>query len=153
LRERKDLRIIHLKRRNLLATLVSWKLAHQTQRWQRRDHGRLAHDDSVYRDITIKLTYEECREEFAQTERWQQFYDAAFGQHRFLEMHYEDLVADRRREMRRVLEFLKLENRELQSPLRKQNPRTLEEVVENFAELRRRFANTRYADFFTETAG
>ena len=34
LEARKDLRIIHLKRRNRLATLVSWKLAQHTDRWE-----------------------------------------------------------------------------------------------------------------------
>ena len=117
LRERRDLRIIHLKRRNHLATLVSWKVAHCTQRWQRHEHGRLAHRDSLYRNITVKLTYEECREEFAKTEQWQQFYDQAFTSHPFLEMYYEDLVAYRRREMTRTLEFLDLKDRDLQSSL------------------------------------
>ena len=152
LKERKELRIIHLKRRNLLATLVSWKLAHQTHRWQRPAHGRLSHSDSIYGDITIKLSYEECREEFAQTEKWQWFYDTAFAQHPFLEMYYEDLVADRRGEMARALGLLSLESCELQSPMRKQNTRALKDIVENFVELRQHFADTPYADFFTDTA-
>ena len=127
-------------------------MAHCTQRWQRHEHGRLAHRNSLYRNITVRLTYEECREEFAKTEQWQQFYDQAFTSHPFLEMYYEDLVAYRRREMTRTLEFLDLKDRDLQSPLVKQNPRTLEEIVENFSELRRRFANTPYAEFFNSTA-
>jgi hypothetical protein len=67
-------------------------------------------------------------------------------------MYYEDLVADRRGEMTRVLEFLGLEDRDLQSRLRRQNTRALEDVVENFADLQRRFADTPYADFFLETS-
>jgi hypothetical protein len=66
-------------------------------------------------------------------------------------MYYEDLVANGRGEMARVLGFLGLENPELRSSLRKQNPRGLEDVVENFAELQQSFADTRYADFFTKT--
>ena len=65
-------------------------------------------------------------------------------------MYYEDLVADRRTEMARALELLDLEDRELQSPLLRRNTRALEDVVENFSELQRRFADTPYADFFLE---
>jgi hypothetical protein len=112
------------------------------------------HSDSIYRDITIKLTYDERQDEFAQTEQWQRYYDAAFAKHPFVEMYYEDLVADRFGEMAWVLDLLGLglESCELESPLRKQNTRALEDVLENFAELRQRFADTPYADFFTNTA-
>jgi hypothetical protein len=51
-------------------------------------------------------------------------------------------VADRRGEMARALGLLGFKDRELQSPLRKQNTRRPEDVVENFAELRQRFAQT-----------
>jgi LPS sulfotransferase NodH len=153
LEERRDLRIIHLKRRNRLATLVSWKLAGHTQRWARLDAGRLSQSgqsrDSMYGEITINLSYDECQKEFARVEKWERFYDTTFAKHPYLEMYYEDLVADRRGETARALELLGLDDCELESPLRKQNKRTLEDVVENFAELRRRFANTPYADFFT----
>jgi hypothetical protein len=53
--------------------------------------------------------------------------------------------------MARALELLDLEERELQSPLQRQNTRALENVVENFSELQRRFAGTPYADFFLES--
>jgi LPS sulfotransferase NodH len=153
---RKDLRIIHLKRRNRLATLVSWKLAQRTDRWAQLIRGGQSQSarprDSVYGDATINLSYDECQAEFAQVEQWERLYDTTFAQHPYLEMYYEDLVADRRGEMTRVLEFLGLEDRDLQSRLRRQNTRALEDVVENFAELQRRFADTPYADFFLETS-
>ena len=153
LEDRKDLRIIHQKRRNRLATLVSARLAYHTRRWtQRGASGASRSDrshDSAYGDITIKLSYEECWNEFAQMEKWEHYYDTAFAKHPYIEMYYEDLGADRNAEMKRVLELLGVESCELRSPLRKQNTRALEDVVENFAELRRRFAGTPYADFFT----
>ena len=155
LQERTDLRIIHLKRRNRLATLVSWKLARQTDLWSQlggRQSQSVRSRNSMYGEITFHLSYDECRDEFARIGKWEQFYDAAFTEHPFLEMYYEDLVADGRAETTRVLEFLGLESRELRSPLRRQNTRALEEVVENFAELQRRFADTPYADFFTGTS-
>ena len=156
LEARKDLRIIHLKRRNRLATLVSWKLAQHTDRWEAfRAGGRsrsVQSPDSMYGEITLNLSYDECRDEFARIGEWERFYDAAFAEHLFLEMYYEDLVADRRTEMARALELLDLEDRELQSPLLRQNTRALEDVVENFSELQRRFADTPYADFFFERA-
>jgi len=152
LEQRKDLRIIHLKRRNLLATLASWKLAQKTRRWRQPGSGQESHRGSTDGAIRVNLSYDECRDEFAQTEEWQRYYDSAFAEHPFVEMYYEDLVADRRGEMARALGLLGLEDRDLQSPLRKQNTRRLEDVVENFAELRQRFAQTPYADFFTSTA-
>jgi LPS sulfotransferase NodH len=156
LKERRDLRIIHLKRRNRLATLVSWKLARHTRRWARLGPGQLSRSDqsrdSMYDDVMITLSPDECRNEFAQIEQWERYYDAAFANHPYVEMYYEDLVTDRRGEMTRALELLGLEDCELQSPLRRQNTRTLEDVVENFEELRRCFENTDYAYFFTKTA-
>jgi LPS sulfotransferase NodH len=152
LKERKDLRIVHLKRRNRLATLISWKLAHQTRRWKHPGHDRSSKGHSAEPKTTVNLSYDECEQEFAQTERWQQSYDAAFAGHPFVDMYYEDLVMDRRAEMARVLQLLDLEDCELQTPLRKQNTRTIEDTLENFPELRQRFADTPYADFFATTA-
>ena len=152
LEERTELPVIHLKRRNLLATLVSWKLAHQTHRWHQRGQGQRSQGDSVDGEITIDLSYDECRDEFTQTEERQRFYDTAFAKHPFVEMYYEDLVADRRGEMARVLKLLNLESYELQSPLRKQSTRTLKDILANFVELRQRFAGTPYAEFFTDPA-
>ena len=108
--------------------------------------------NSVDADITIDLSYDGCREEFTQTEERQQFYDTAFAEHPFVEMYYEDLVADRRGEMARVLKLLNLESYELQSPLGKQSTRTLKDILANFVELRQRLAGTPYADFCTDPA-
>jgi LPS sulfotransferase NodH len=151
--KRTDFRIIHLKRRNRLATLVSWKLARQTDRWTQLGSGRLSRSlrsgDSLYGELTINLSHEECQSEFDRIDTWERFYDAAFAKHRYIDMYYEDLAADRRGEMRRALELLGLEDRELHAPLSQQNTRGLEDVVENFAELRERFAHTPYGAFFT----
>lgn len=149
----KELRIVHLKRRNLLETLVSWKIAAQTHRYRQYNQDRSSGAGKAHSNITVNLSYEECRHEFEQTEQWQRYYDAAFANHPFVEMYYEDLVADKHHEMARVLDLLSLEKYELRSPLRKQNTRPLEDIVENFAELRERFADTRHAGFFTGTSG
>jgi LPS sulfotransferase NodH len=152
LQAKKELRIVHLKRRNHLATLISWKLARQTQRW--RQPGASRPPDAASKDDhpTINLSYDECQHEFEQTERWQTFYDNAFAAHPFVEIYYEDLVAHREREMARVLDLVGLESRELRSPLRKQNTHDLADIIENYGELRQRFAGTPYAAFFTNPA-
>jgi hypothetical protein len=94
LEQRRDLRINHLKRRNRLPTFVSWKLAQHTDRRAQLGRGlwspSVRSRDSTYGDITINLSSDECRDEFAQTEQWQSYYDAAFSEHPFVEMHYED---------------------------------------------------------------
>jgi hypothetical protein len=63
LEARKDLRIIHLKRRNRLATLVSWKLAQHTDSWEAFRAGRRSRSvqsrDSMYRETTSTKA---CRE-------------------------------------------------------------------------------------------
>ena len=88
LEARKDLRIIHLKRRNRLATLVSWKLAQHTDRWEAFRAGRQSRSvqlrDSMYGEITFNLSYDECRDEFARIGEWERFYDTAFADYFFL---------------------------------------------------------------------
>ncbi|MGF1477666.1 MAG: sulfotransferase [Geminicoccaceae bacterium] len=144
IKEDRSIRIIHLKRRNLLKTLVSWKMAAATGEWE----SQTGPSSGNTKPQTITLTGEECLAEFRRTERLERHFDKIFVNHPFAEVAYEDLIENKTGESARVLDFLSLQHVDLQTPLKKQNTRSLHDTISNFRQLRDTFAGSPYASFF-----
>jgi LPS sulfotransferase NodH len=140
LRSRTELKIIHLKRRDRLATLLSRKLAERSGNYV----------GGSYEEGKITLSFQECIDEFSSIERWENFYDSAFVSHDLIEMYYEDLVRNPKKEMGRVFELLDLDATELGSRMHKQNTRSSADLIQNYPELKQRFAGTPYGCLFAE---
>jgi LPS sulfotransferase NodH len=147
-RSQRDIRVIHLKRRNRLRTLISIRVAALTKEYTRSGDGA-----NPPEEVTVRLTPEECEEEFQRIGEWERRYDEAFADHRTLEVWYEDLAADMTAECDRVLEFLGVDRRPLTTSMKKQRRGSPAEVVENFDELRRHFEGTEYAWYFEDAGG
>lgn len=143
LKSQRDIRIIHLKRRNRLETLTSLRVAGLTHQYQRREDQAEQGDH-----LKIALTPDECEQAFGQMAEWEKLCDGAFVDHDMLEVYYENLVAEQRVECHRLLDFLSLTRRTLTSPLRKQRSRPLSDVIENYVELKQHFAETGWGRFF-----
>lgn len=144
LQQDRTLKVIHVKRRNILATHLSRALAGETDRW------RASSNKGMDAKGAIELTYEECLEAFEQTRAWEEQCDVHFAAQARLDVLYEDLAHNFAGTMVRVQEFLGLEVSQLTPALSKQAQRPLSMCIANFAELKEQFAATRWAEFFVE---
>lgn len=173
LRADPDLHVVHLKRRNMLRSLVSVQLAEATNKWiedwglpvKRPIHVRAAsaavHPLRTVQRIRRKLapprpaekpavvlTREQCNHWFFRTNHEVTRVDEMFAGHPTLEVYYEDMLADREGAFTRVQEFVGVEPQTLQVSLRRQNPEPLRELIANYAELRAAFAGAPEEVFF-----
>lgn len=141
----RDIAVIHVKRRNRLAQLVSLRRAHLTNMWSSTSPG-------AARAPRLRLDPDACARHFAETERMEREADALFAGHPLLQVAYEDLDADQAGEMARVFDFLGLPRERVATPLARQRGDRLETAVENHEELRRAFAGGPWSAFFEPEA-
>jgi GT2 family glycosyltransferase/LPS sulfotransferase NodH len=93
-----DIRVLHIKRRNILAQYLSLQRAHLTNQWSGRDSGGAAE--------TLFLSANDCRRHFLWVRAKEAETDAFFARHPLLEIEYEALVADTAGQMGKVQDFL-----------------------------------------------
>jgi hypothetical protein len=140
----RDIKIIHLKRRNRLRIVVSHRMAHRTKQWI------LCDESERIDDVQIELSADECADAFDRIGRLEREFDDAFRHNKILEVTYEDLVANTVRECDRILDLLGVPRLPLRAWTLKQNKRSLREIVRNYEELKRQFAGTQWEVFFEE---
>ncbi len=144
LKRSRDLKVIHLKRHDKLATIASLMLAIETKRFLIQD----PQDRETERQVEIPIN--SCNWHFNQIHRREKLYDDTFSFHRKTEIYYEELVARPAAVHSQILEFLGMPDRPLRSRLIKQNIRPLKDVIANYAELKAYFADTPWARYFTD---
>jgi LPS sulfotransferase NodH len=143
LQAQQSLRVIHIKRRNLLRTHLSRARAAQTNNW--------TDTVGISRPMEpVTLNYEECLADFQRTRAWEEEYDARFAEHPLLEIVYENLSADFDQEMQRVQGFLGVTRRRPEPNTFRQSNEHLRLEIANYDELRARFAGTPWETFFDE---
>ena len=145
LRRDRDIRVIHLRRRNLLKMHVS-RLLMPTRRnfiWE-------PHTTEPLPPVRIRVdpaaAIAQMRRARAQYER----FEALFAAHPRLPVVYEDLIEDQRlrpAEGRRICGFLGVEERPMSSRFVKLNPDSLEDIVTNYDELLGAVRRTEFAEF------
>lgn len=140
---RRDIRVIHLKRGNLLQTHVSRKRAAVTGKWVNTS----GEPDKA---ITLRLDYDEVLADFEQTRAWESDCDRAFASHPLMQMEYEQLASDFRAESKRVEAFLGVQPRVIEPSTFQQSTQSLASTVANYHEIKARFAGTPWSGFFTE---
>lgn len=139
--EGNDTRIIHLVRRNVLKTHVSYL----TAPLHKMHHPR---EGSAIRTVTIFIDpatiLQDLRKRIQYIERIRKL-TAGFP---VLEVGYEDFIADRDAEGARIQPFLSLkEIVPFQSDLVKINPDSLEQIIENYDEIREVLVGTEFEEF------
>lgn len=139
-----ELRIIHLKRQNILRTWLSTKIAFMTNKWTSKGKGG---NNNL---ISIHLDYDDCVDAFEKTRAWEQKYDKLFHNHKKLEVMYEDMVQEKEKTMKNIFNFLDVPHSEVASPLKKQNTRPLSKAISNYWELKEKFQATYWIEFFEE---
>ncbi len=147
LKSMNGLYVIHLKRENILRTLISRKIAGIQDVWLiRSDQDSNAHRE----DVTVSFTVGELHEEFQKTKNWEEDGENNFRNHPLLSVSYEDLVSERLSTFRKVTKFLGVPFAEPKSELKKQNTNSMRALIENYDELKSAFAKTKWAHFFED---
>lgn len=145
LKEREDIRIIHIKRKNILKTHLSLKRAEMTDVWVKKTKK-----DAEEAPFTITLDYGECLDSFINIREFEKNYDAFFRSHPKIEVFYEDLAKRREPVMRRVQDFLCIRREPTKPDTVKQSTRPISRIVSNYPALKERFKGTEWESFFVE---
>ena len=140
----KNLYIIHLKRKNILKTLTSRKIALKQNVWTSRDYK----ENQSSEQKTINFTREELEKGFEMTRQMEEESDILFKGHQIITIYYEDMVDDPEKEVNRILGMLDIKIQPLKSDLRKQNTEKLPELISNFDDLKESFIDSKWASFF-----
>ncbi len=142
LKSDKSIKIIHLRRENMLNTIVSRKIAGKTNIWKKQNSGEIPVEE---RKVT--LDPEECVEKFERTKKWETQTRQDFKDHPFFELTYEELTAHKQDTMNAIFSFLQLDSIPVESSLKKQNKETLRDLVTNYDEIEQGLKETPYAEF------
>jgi hypothetical protein len=137
-----DIKIIHLIRSNLLKRLVSHKIANI------RD---LRHSTQSVMPVKVHIDPGVLVDDFRRRQnrfaKYRKRIVEVFGAP-LLEVEYESLTADFELEMHKVMKFIEIDELiPLTSDFVKVNPDSLEEIIENYDEVKRTLKNTEFAKF------
>jgi LPS sulfotransferase NodH len=143
LKQQTAIRVIHMKRRNMLSTHLSRKRAEITDVWVNTS-------GQAEQPVAVTLDYDQCLADFQRTRAWEETCDAQFASHPKIDLFYEDLAQDNDREMRRVQQFLGLDYQPVAPAIYKQSQQTLAEAIANYDDLRGKFTGTPWAAFFAD---
>jgi len=140
----KEIKIIHLKRDNLLKACLSQYLAQTTNQWILKDEK--------YRQnsVAVQLDYDDCVKLFEETKKWEEEYDSFFSKHQKIEVIYEKLLQNTIQETKQIQQFLGVKLQRLYSLTLKQNKGALSEKISNYYELKLKFENSPWSKFFTD---
>ena len=142
----KDLMVIHLRRRNILRTLVSRKIAGQQDVWVLKSNET----DKASGRKSVTFTREELAAGFRETRDWEDSAESRFPDQKFLSVDYEGLVKEPESEFERITGFLGLPLFPPKTFLRRQNPESLKDLIENYDELKADFSETEWSVFFED---
>ena len=171
--EDRQMRVLHLRRRNIIQRLVSQKLAHATDVWTEMPRPGLtlvrllvaarhplrvatklprlirpAKPRQKAPGLRVSVSKDELFRSIIGAKLTAARFDDLFRDHPIQTLYYEDLVDDREEVFRQAQEFLGVEPGPLKVTLRKQNPEPLPELLENYDELYRAFCFTPHAWMF-----
>jgi hypothetical protein len=131
-----EVKVIHLIRNNLLKRLVSNKIAIT------RD---LHHSKKPIKPIKVYIDPKILVADFRRRQKRFDKYRKLFKDFAFLEISYESLVAAQDTETRKVLKFLGINQViPLTTDLVKVNPDCLEDLIENYGEVKQTLVNTEF---------
>ncbi|AFZ37812.1 sulfotransferase, putative [Stanieria cyanosphaera PCC 7437] len=144
LQKMSDVKIIHLKRKNILEAHVSHKLAERNNQWILLDNQKELMLEP------IALDYDECLQAFEQTKIWETEYEQFFAKykHPIQTIYYEELVSNTLLITRELQNFLEVNYWFLNTYTKKQNQVSLRDKIINYDELKDKFSKTIWSKFF-----
>jgi LPS sulfotransferase NodH len=137
----RDLKIIHLTRKNRLRTVISLEIAFKTGYWTKSGNFGEPKDKRLILDPSKLMTrLEEIEEGEAATR-------SRFSDRQLLEVVYEELVQSPREMFASVGSYLGVDNIDPeQIRLKKQNPEPLTQLISNYDEIAAALKQTRFAE-------
>jgi LPS sulfotransferase NodH len=144
--EVEGLHVVHLRRRNVLRSIVSGKIAQTHRAFNIKD----ARERPRIERRRVQLTQAEVLKGIRVTRASEARFDRLFEGCRRIDVWYEDLVREPDREFNVLLAFLDLPLRAPKTRYVKMNPERLSELVVDYDELRNAFAATEWREFFDE---
>lgn len=136
-----NLKILHLKRHNLLKVFLSRKKA-------RRSGEYIKYSNDV--DDAMELDPDEAREFFEYMRASEAEYDVLLSGRPLMEVIYEELSRDYDGIMRDIQSFLGVNYEDVKHGTEKRHKRSLASQIKNYAELKDRFLGSPWESFFTE---
>lgn len=139
-----NLLIIHLKRHHLLKTLLSKRVANRDGTF----HVLSEEEKKKMDHSPIDLKRHDCQLFMERTLMGERELDYKLRNHATLTIYYEDLEANAEAVMAGILAFLSLPPQQLESRMLKQNTGSLKDRIDNYDELKAKFANSPMGLFF-----
>lgn len=136
-----DLKILHLKRRNLLKVFLSKKQAGRSGEYIKYSND--AHGAIVLDPGEARIFFEEMRTAEAE-------YDALLSGHPLITVIYEEMTRNYDTVMRGIQSFLGVDYEDVNPGTEKRPSRPLTLQIENYSEMRDHFLGSPWEPFFTE---
>jgi LPS sulfotransferase NodH len=144
LRDHTEIRVLHLRRHNLLKQYVSHALIHV----KRDDHWD-PHTTEPVKAASIKISAEYALAYMRRLRAQHERHEKMFERHLRLQLGYETMIDRDRLEAgiaRQVCDFLGIAQHPMHSKLVKMNPENLREMITNYDEVARVIGPTEFAD-------
>lgn len=143
LKNDKELRIIHLKRKNILKSHLSYLKAVRSGMWFK--------SNGLTEDSTpIHIDYEDCLNEFERLRNFEKYFDDYFKHHQKIGVFYENLCLNRQSEMQRIQSFLGATHEKIFLSTYKQSHQPLCKSIANYYTLKEQFKSTPWEGFFED---
>src|SRR5947207_3404845 len=142
----RNLRIVHLRRNNLLRRYLSHYIAANVTRVT-----LAVGEQSIPELPPIRLDPVDCERDFETTIIRQAEFTVLFAGHRSFSISYEQLISGERSQLDKLLRFLGVSTRELTTTTRRLGRDNLRSVIANYDELREYFCGSRFAEFFEDS--
>jgi len=136
IRDRKDIKIIHLIRKNVFKQFVSLRLAEYNDSFQ----------EKIYDKLDINISKKACTNFFSRRKRDREKVQKYFSENESITVYYEDLLNSE--ELWRIQDFLKVPRVKFTTSLVKQRNKKIQDFLSNYNELKEAFKGTEYEDFF-----
>jgi LPS sulfotransferase NodH len=141
-----DIKIIHLRRRNLLRRYLSWWVVNHVTGITMTRKGE---EKPVV--PPVRLDPAACQADFEKTLRSDAFVQRLFRNHQVLDINYEDLTGATAEPVQAgLLDFLGLPPHALRTVIARLAEDDLSRSIANFAELKAHFRNTPFIHYFQE---
>jgi len=139
-----DLHVVHLRRRNVLRTVVSREIADRRDEWL-----QVRPKDPAPAGLKhVSMTVDQLRDAVERIQRLERDAVQRLSGTALLDVCYEDLVTSPSAEFRRITDFLRVPAREPKGRTLRQNPEPLSVLLENYDELKGAFAGSPLSPWF-----
>jgi LPS sulfotransferase NodH len=140
----REIKIIHLTRRNRLRTVISLEIAFKTGQWTKSGQG----NSRELKEKRLVLDPSKLIKRLEQIEEGEAMARIRFRDRQVLEVVYEELVQSPDSVFESVGKYLGVDGIDRNKiRLRRQNPETLQQLIINFDEIEAALRNTRFAEY------